>query len=137
MVSTRGHPQESPEPAAADLTPSKSSSSARKSSSNTTTTASWAHTPSNTTLIWLCVSLPLVAWDAGYVMLRPWSMPGGALHWPMWAPYELYGKVDYIYGVSIIICVSLSSSMGDGASEQGALRACFTANTRIKTVESL
>lgn len=25
-------------------------------------------------------------------------MPGGKLHWPLWAPYELYGKVDYIYG---------------------------------------
>lgn len=31
-------------------------------------------------------------------MLRPYSMPGGSLHWPIWAPYELYGKVDYIYG---------------------------------------
>lgn len=25
-------------------------------------------------------------------------MPGGSLHWPIWSPYELYGKVDYIYG---------------------------------------
>jgi len=25
-------------------------------------------------------------------------MPGGSLHWPIWKPYELYGKVDYIYG---------------------------------------
>ena len=25
-------------------------------------------------------------------------MPGGLLHWPIWVPYELYGKVDYIYG---------------------------------------
>lgn len=25
-------------------------------------------------------------------------MPGGKYHWPLWAPYELYGKVDYIYG---------------------------------------
>lgn len=31
-------------------------------------------------------------------MLRPLSMPGGSLHWPIWVPYELYGKVDYIYG---------------------------------------
>lgn len=31
-------------------------------------------------------------------MLRPLSMPGGSLHWPLWTPYELYGKVDYIYG---------------------------------------
>jgi len=32
------------------------------------------------------------------VMLRPHTMPGGSLHWPIWAPYELYGRVDYIYG---------------------------------------
>lgn len=25
-------------------------------------------------------------------------MPGGAWHWPIWSPYELYGKVDYVYG---------------------------------------
>jgi hypothetical protein len=25
-------------------------------------------------------------------------MPGGFLQWPLWTPYELYGKVDYIYG---------------------------------------
>ncbi|KAG4410774.1 hypothetical protein IFR04_016089 [Cadophora malorum] len=88
MVSTRGHPQEFPEP---DLSPSKSGPSrARK--------GKWAHTPSNLAIVWLFISLPLVAWDTGYVMLRPLSMPGGRLHWPLWAPYELYGKVDYIYG---------------------------------------
>jgi hypothetical protein len=32
------------------------------------------------------------------VLLRPHSMPGGSLHWPLWVPYALYGKVDYIYG---------------------------------------
>jgi hypothetical protein len=31
-------------------------------------------------------------------MLRPYSMPGGSLHWPLWVPYDLYGKTDYIYG---------------------------------------
>jgi hypothetical protein len=25
-------------------------------------------------------------------------MPGGSLHWPVWAPYKLYGEVDHIYG---------------------------------------
>ncbi|KAK3950788.1 hypothetical protein QBC32DRAFT_216516 [Pseudoneurospora amorphoporcata] len=25
-------------------------------------------------------------------------MPGGALHYPLWTPYELYGRVDYVYG---------------------------------------
>lgn len=90
MVSTRGHPQEFPEP---DLTPSKSTPSRARASK-----AKWAHTPSNLALIWLFISLPLVAWDAGYVLLRPHSMPGGSLHWPLWVPYDLYGKVDYIYG---------------------------------------
>jgi hypothetical protein len=91
MVSTRGHPKAFPEP---DLTPSKSSSStpsrARK--------GKWAHAPSNLSLVWLLVSLPLVVWDTGYVMLRPHSMPGGSLQWPLWVPYELYVKMDYVYG---------------------------------------
>jgi hypothetical protein len=25
-------------------------------------------------------------------------MPGGALHSPIWTPYALYGKIDYMYG---------------------------------------
>lgn len=25
-------------------------------------------------------------------------MPGGSLHWPLWTPYELYGRVDHVYG---------------------------------------
>jgi hypothetical protein len=49
-------------------------------------------------LLWLAISLPLVLWDTGYVLLRPWSMPGGFLHSPIWTPYELYGRVDYVYG---------------------------------------
>lgn len=89
MVSTRSK-KEFPEP---ELSPTKSTPSRSRKS-----TAKWAHTPSNTTLIWLAISLPLVIWDAGYVLLRPHSMPGGYLHWPIWAPYELYGTVDYIYG---------------------------------------
>jgi len=97
MVSTRGHPKEFPEP---DLTPSKTASmrgrkAIRSSGSNT---SKWAHTPSNLTILWLLISLPLVAWDVGYVMLRPHSMAGGKWQWPLWMPYELYAKVDYIYG---------------------------------------
>jgi hypothetical protein len=88
MVSTRGHPQEFPEP---DLTPSKSTPGRPRK-------GKWAHTPSNLAVVWLFISLPLVAWDTGYVLLRPLSMPGGSLHWPIWVPYDLYGTVDYIYG---------------------------------------
>jgi hypothetical protein len=25
-------------------------------------------------------------------------MPGGAWHYPLWAPYKLYGEIDHIYG---------------------------------------
>ncbi|KAH8663485.1 hypothetical protein BGZ60DRAFT_68622 [Tricladium varicosporioides] len=97
MVSTRSHPKEFPEP---ELTPTKSPSTPSRSTrkANMSANAKWAHTPSNLTILWLFISLPLVAWDTGYVMLRPHSMPGGSVHWPIWAPYELYGKVDYIYG---------------------------------------
>jgi hypothetical protein len=31
------------------------------------------------------------------VLLRPLSMPGGSLHWPIWVPYELYMQADYMY----------------------------------------
>lgn len=58
----------------------------------------WSHTPSNLTLLWLAISVPLVIWDTGYVLLRPHSMPGGKYHWPLWVPYELYGRTDYVYG---------------------------------------
>ncbi|KAK4188622.1 hypothetical protein QBC35DRAFT_190298 [Podospora australis] len=58
----------------------------------------FSHTPTRATLLWLLISLPLVAWDAGYVFLRPHSMPGGSLHWPLWVPYALYGEVDHVYG---------------------------------------
>ncbi|EFX02034.1 hypothetical protein CMQ_2083 [Grosmannia clavigera kw1407] len=58
----------------------------------------WSHSPSGLALFWLAVSLPLVIWDCGYVLLRPHSMPGGSLHWPIWQPYALYGEVDHVYG---------------------------------------
>ena len=32
------------------------------------------------------------------MMLRPHTMPGGKLHWPLYVPYDLYGRVDFIYG---------------------------------------
>ena len=31
------------------------------------------------------------------MLLRPWSMTGGSLHWPLWVPCELYIQTDYIY----------------------------------------
>ncbi|TLD29285.1 hypothetical protein PspLS_04061, partial [Pyricularia sp. CBS 133598] len=84
---------------AADAT--QPSTGLRGGSSSTTTSASPAvlsHTPSTLALAWLAISLPLVAWDTGYIMLRPHSMPGGSWHSPIWVPYALYGSVDYVYG---------------------------------------
>lgn len=47
---------------------------------------------------WLFISLPLVAWDTGYVLGRPHTMPGGWAHIPLWQPYDLYGRIDRVYG---------------------------------------
>ncbi|KAM0259865.1 hypothetical protein ACHAQJ_003109 [Trichoderma viride] len=71
---------------------------ATKSKSSSSSKSSFSHAPTTLTLVWLAISLPLVVWDTGYVLLRPLSMPGGSLHWPVWAPYKLYGEVDHIYG---------------------------------------
>ncbi|KJY02042.1 hypothetical protein TI39_contig263g00015 [Zymoseptoria brevis] len=118
MVATRNHPTDFPEPPAPTESPVKASPTKRTTQTSTASAAAsppptptrvgrstatkrsseWSHTPSNLALIWLAVSLPLVIWDMGYVLLRPYSMPGGSLHKPLWTPYELYGRVDYVYG---------------------------------------
>jgi hypothetical protein len=79
----------------------KSTSSSLTPAARSTPTAKahgWSHTPTPITLLWLAISVPLVAWDTGYVLGRPHTMEGGALHWPVWSPYKLYGTVDHIYG---------------------------------------
>lgn len=90
MVSTRQHPREFPPPPAR--------ASPAPSVSDEGTIRKWVHTPSVAVIIWLFFSIPLVAWDSGYVLLRPHSMPGHKLHSPIWTPYALYGTIDYIYG---------------------------------------
>ncbi|PYI07183.1 hypothetical protein BO78DRAFT_469246 [Aspergillus sclerotiicarbonarius CBS 121057] len=96
MVSTRHHPTDFPPPstarASSPSTPSTSSTSANGSAKR------WVHVPSGAITLWLIVSVPLVLWDAGYVLLRPHSMPGNKLHSPVWTPYALYGTIDYMYG---------------------------------------
>jgi hypothetical protein len=62
------------------------------------TTSVWTHTPTSLSLIWLAVSVPLVFWDMLYVFLRPHSMPGGSLHWPVWSAYAIQAELDYTYG---------------------------------------
>ncbi|KAH8841199.1 hypothetical protein MCOR27_004560 [Pyricularia oryzae] len=92
----------SPPAAAAEVEVTKPSAALRGGSSSSTTSSSspaiLSHTPSTLALAWLAISLPLVAWDTGYIMLRPHSMPGGSWHAPIWVPYALYGQVDYVYG---------------------------------------
>lgn len=42
--------------------------------------------------------MPLVLWDTMYILLRPHTMAGGALQWPLWKPYEIYASIDHVYG---------------------------------------
>ncbi|KAF2125716.1 hypothetical protein P153DRAFT_298823 [Dothidotthia symphoricarpi CBS 119687] len=60
--------------------------------------SAWCHTASNITIVWLTVSIPLVIWDSLYIFLRPHTMAGGKLQWPIWKPYEIYAKIDHVYG---------------------------------------
>ncbi|KAK1833650.1 hypothetical protein QBC39DRAFT_302500 [Podospora conica] len=71
---------------------------ARAPRTTTTTIPAWSHAPTTLTLGWLFLSLPLVLWDMGYVLLRPHSMPGGKWHWPVWAPYAIQCELDWTYG---------------------------------------
>ncbi|GAX79822.1 hypothetical protein CEUSTIGMA_g7262.t1 [Chlamydomonas eustigma] len=45
---------------------------------------------------WMGISGFVVLYDAGYVLMRPRSMPGGDL-FSIWSPYELYARVDKLY----------------------------------------
>ncbi|RDI84511.1 hypothetical protein Vi05172_g5476 [Venturia inaequalis] len=108
MVSTRSHSSRSVPPEPSSLP--KSSPNKRATKESTPSKAmvitrerarsppAWSHTPSTFTLVWLFISLPLVIWDTGYVLLRPHSMPGGKWHAPIWTAYELYGTIDHVYG---------------------------------------
>ncbi|KAF2260321.1 hypothetical protein CC78DRAFT_473186 [Lojkania enalia] len=117
MVSTRQHPRDFPPP---EASPTKSSP--RKSSRLSTASPApapapasasptpimlngdspqrrtWSHTASNITIVWIVVSLPLVIWDSLYILLRPHTMAGGAIQWPIWKPYEIYASIDHVYG---------------------------------------
>ena len=69
-----------------------------KKTTAATTPTTWSHTPTILTLTWMAISLPLVCWDTGYVLGRPHTMKGGAWHLPFYAPYDLYGRIDHVYG---------------------------------------
>jgi hypothetical protein len=79
-------------------TKAKSSTTAAAHSPAPTAPAAWRHSPSNITLLWMAISLPLVIWDTIYVLNRPLTMEGGWMHWPLWVPYQLYGEIDHVYG---------------------------------------
>ncbi|KAF1816104.1 hypothetical protein P152DRAFT_388678 [Eremomyces bilateralis CBS 781.70] len=99
MVSTRNHPRQFPPPnLSASPTSSPSKSNALTTSSKARKSGVWAHQPPFLAVLWLLVSVPIVIWDTGYMLGRPYTMPGGAWHAPIWSPYTLYATVDYIYG---------------------------------------
>ncbi|KAN0060360.1 hypothetical protein ACQY0O_007689 [Thecaphora frezii] len=62
-----------------------------------TTAVSSGHQPRTWISLWLGLSSLIIAWDFCFVFLRPRSMKGGDLSW-IWAPYELYGDIDHLYG---------------------------------------
>lgn len=47
--------------------------------------------------IWFGATIPVILWDAGFVLMRPDSLPGGSWDW-LWGAYELYLSVDRRYG---------------------------------------
>ncbi|KAF2183243.1 hypothetical protein K469DRAFT_583835 [Zopfia rhizophila CBS 207.26] len=125
MVSTRQHPREfpppdisptkgsprkssrnstaSPAPGSPTSSPASSQSLTKRAVSNSIAVAPaspsrWSHTASNITITWICLSLPLVIWDSLYILLRPHTMAGGKLQWPLWKPYEIYAEIDHVYG---------------------------------------
>jgi hypothetical protein len=125
MVSTRGHPKEFPEP---DLTPTRSTPStpSKSSRSRGVRKGTWAHTPSNLAIIWLFISLPLVAWDTGYVLLRPLTMPGGKLHWPLY----LNLRPLHSHSTDRSSVMSLTSCMGGWTTSMVGRRSMSTMGSR-------
>ncbi|GKT47818.1 uncharacterized protein ColSpa_07999 [Colletotrichum spaethianum] len=120
MVSTRSSSRALPNGLDASPSPSPARAVVSAARDNKSTPRGWSHAPTSITLFWLLISLPLVAWDTGYVLLRPWTMPGGHLHWPLYVPYALYGEVDYVYGWKAF------NARSGFTSAQGALNAVET-----------
>ncbi|XP_070197665.1 uncharacterized protein [Littorina saxatilis] len=60
-------------------------------------------------LAWFYATAVVCTWDASFIILRPWTLPGGSL-FPYWSPYSLYIAVDqrykdvndpFVYGISL------------------------------------
>jgi hypothetical protein len=73
-------------------------SKTRSSNLETKMPKAWVHAPTAFLLWWLAISVPIVIWDTIYVFGRPHTMEGGALYWPFYVGYKLYGEVDLVYG---------------------------------------
>ncbi|KAF8652323.1 hypothetical protein AX16_004450, partial [Volvariella volvacea WC 439] len=54
----------------------------------------WAYAWIN---FWIFVMSLLMIWDAGYIFMRPRSLPGGDLRW-IWSVYSYMEPVDHLYG---------------------------------------
>jgi len=46
--------------------------------------------------LWFIISIPVVLWDASFILVRPRSLPGGDLFF-LWEPYTIYCKADGRY----------------------------------------
>ena len=92
MVSTRSDGPAEP----TDLDALTASPSAKRGASRSS--QGYHHTPTVFTIAWMAISLPLIVWDTIYVLARPHTMAGGWMHEPLWVPYDLYGRVDHVYG---------------------------------------
>ncbi|KAF7513951.1 hypothetical protein GJ744_006565 [Endocarpon pusillum] len=57
----------------------------------------WTHTTPLAIAVWLQILIPFTVWDSAYVFLRPYSLPGGLWHWPLFAPYAHYATIDRMY----------------------------------------
>ena len=56
----------------------------------------FTHENSPRLTVWLILLIPFTIWDATYVLLRPYSLPGGKWHKPFsWN--ENYASVDLMY----------------------------------------
>eukprot|EP00798_Chlamydomonas_sp_ICE-L_P020932 gene20932-27782_t len=76
--------------------------------------------------LWLVVSAALMYWDAGFVLNRPRTIPGGDLFW-LYEPYELYVKVDKLYSIETL-------NSGDGFAAAQSYLNLAEASMQILTV---
>jgi hypothetical protein len=64
----------------------------------------WSHEPKTLTLLWLAMAIPVVFMDASFILGRPYTFAGGALHsllGSLWTPWDIYQEVDYVYSRTV------------------------------------